>query len=122
MTKPIQYPSSFPSIPIANRPDLCGLCSGGHNPHHIQANLSYDRPKSDVTATVDDDGWITITFPDGTVERTWNHRPDWVAALLARTGGVCDRRSPGLLLIKSSCVHLGTGPTPCVPRREIWAE
>jgi len=70
---------------------LCGSFHAGHDIHWIQALRAKDVPeKGEVTgegwASVDSEGWITISLDDGRTERRWNHDPTRLAKALEAHG------------------------------------
>ena len=94
----------------------------GHNVHHIQARLSFERPwEHGRIIAVSPDGWIDIETPFD-VARRWTHDTDRLLEVIDELGSACDLREQGLLSWPIECpdgtqtctlVSVGRKPTPC---------
>ena len=101
---------------------LCGSFHAGHDIHWIQALRAKDLPeKGEVTgegsASVDSEGWITISLDDGRTERRWNHDPTRLAKALEAYGSRVLLRTLSVLGVPHEggryVFSVDRAPSPC---------
>ncbi len=100
------------------RPLQCGSYTAGHEAHFIQARLSREQPPiGRGTASVDPEGWITITLRGQDTVRWWTHDPARLDAQLAAAEGRVELRHASSLAVPTGTGHYivsaSDQPTPC---------